>query len=383
MKYATFIPAVLLLTSCHKDKTIAPYIPPVLDSVPLGDIIVPYEPNLPDKLYNYANIPFPQHMEDDVLMSISHNANDGDNITNEGATLGRVLFYDKNLSANNTISCGSCHHQDKGFTDGQKFSTGFLGGLTGRNTMAISNVNFNRRFFWDRRAVTIEQQSLMPVQHPVEMGMLLPDLEAKLASLNYYAPLFQAAFGSPEITAEKIATAFGMFMKAMRSYQSKYDRGVANNFADFTPEEYLGYEMYFSGDFKCNNCHISQNFGGIERHNNGLDAYYTDIGIAAITNNEADIGKFKTVSLRNIELTAPYMHDGRFETLEEVIDFYSTGVNAHPNLDDRITTTVTTGGPPLHFNFTAEQKAALVAFLKTLTDHYYITDPRYSDPFPQ
>lgn len=373
---------VLLLIACRKDPGIIVDLPPVVDTVDLNGNPVPYLPSLPDTLYDYEHIDYPSHMTNDPILNLTNGFNNGDYITNEGATLGRVLFYDKNLSANNTISCSSCHHQEKAFSDGMTFSAGFEGGLTGRNSMAISNVNYNRRFFWDTRATFIEDQALMPIQHPIEMGMNLPDLEIKLALLSYYPALFNAAFGSTEITSEKVALALGMFMKSMRSFRSKYDQGVENNFADFSADEYAGKEMFFSGDFKCNNCHISQNFGGTERHNNGLDAVYTDWGYANVTGDSSDIGRFKNPSLRNVELTAPYMHDGRFATLEEVIDFYSNGVQPHPNLDDRITSDMTTGGTPIHFNFTPEEKTALIAFLKTLTDYAYIADPKYSNPFP-
>ena len=375
------ITAVLFLFSCRKDASITAYVP-TLDSIPVGDTLVPYVPNLPTDLYDYEGIIYPQHMLEDPVLNITASINSENPVTNEGATLGRVLFYDKNLSFNNTVSCATCHHQDKAFADGLAFSTGFNGGQTGRNSMAISNINYNRRFFWDTRAPFIETQVLMPIQDHIEMGMTLSDLESKLSNLDFYAELFIQAFGSSEITSERISLALGQFLKAMRSYRSKYDKAVENNFADYTAEEYMGYEMYFSGDFKCNNCHNSQNFGGVARQNNGLDAYFTDIGVANVTQNEDDIGKFKTVSLRNVELTAPYMHDSRFGTLEEVIDFYSTDVNAHPNLDERLTTTNQIGGPPIQFNFTQEQKSALIAFLKTLTDIDFINDVRYSNPFP-
>lgn len=377
------IATVLVLVSCRKDPAISPYVPPTLDSVPLVDTTVPYLPNLPTDLYDYEGILYPDHLLSDPVLNLVSGFNSANPVTNEGATLGRVLFYDKNLSFNNTTSCASCHHQDKAFSDGLAFSSGFEGGLTSRNSMAISNIHYNRRFFWDTRANFIETQALMPIQDHIEMGMTLSELEIKLSSLSYYENLFIQAFGTSEITSERIALALGQFLKAMRSYRSKYDHGVENNFADFTAEEYMGYEMYFSGDFKCNNCHTSQNFGGTSVQNNGLDGYFTDLGVAGFTFDETDIGKFKTVSLRNVELTAPYMHDGRFATLEEVIDFYSTGVNAHPNLDERLTTTNEIGGPPLQFNFTPEQKAALIAFLKTLTDQEFINDVRYSNPFPE
>jgi len=373
---------LVFFLSCRKDPGLITPLPPVLDSIPDGDSLIPYQPNLPDTLYDYENIDYPDYMLNDPQLNLINNFNDGNNITNEGATLGRVLFYDKNLSANNTIACASCHHQNKAFSDGLAYSQGFEGGLTGRNAMAISNANYNRRFFWDTRANFIEQQALMPIQHPIEMGMELTNLEQKLTALDYYAPLFEAAFGSVTVTSDRIAIALGMFMKAMRSFNSKYDQGVPLAFSNFSTQELEGKDLFLGGTIKCNQCHTTQNFGGTERQNNGLDAYFTDIGVAAITDNEEDIGKFKTPSLRNIELTGPYMHDSRFATLDEVLDFYSTDINAHPNLDDRLASDGQTGGPPIQFNFTPEEKAALIAFLKTLTDLQYISDPKYSNPFP-
>lgn len=376
------IATVVVLVSCRKDPGISPYVPEILDSIPVNDTLTPYAPNLPAEFYDYEGIIYPDYLLSDALLNLISNTNSANPVTNEGATLGRVLFYDKNLSVNNTIACASCHHQEKAFSDGLTFSYGYDGGLTSRNSMAISNIHYNRKFFWDTRASNVEEQVLMPIQDHIEMGMDLGDLEIKLAELNYYPNLFLHAFGSSDITSEKIALALGQFLKAMRSYRSKYDQGKENNFADFSAQEQMGYDMYFGNDFKCSYCHSSENFGGVSIQNNGLDAHFVDKGVANVTFNEADIGKFKTVSLRNIELTAPYMHDGRFNTLEEVIDFYSTNINAHPNLDDRLTTTGHTGGPPIQFNFTPEEKAAIIAFLKTLTDLDFINDIRYSNPFP-
>lgn len=365
---------LVVLSGCRKDSDhISDF--PTLDTTQSGEL---YAPDLITG-YDYEGILYPAHfLNDPVLDPLS----DYNQVTDEGATLGRVLFYDKNLSYNNTISCSSCHHQSKGFSDSVAFSVGFLGELTGRNSMAISNVDYNKGFFWDTRATTIEQQTLMPIQHPVEMGMQLPWLEIKLSGIWYYRNLFIAAFGSPEITSEKISLAIGQFLKSMRSYQSKYDQGVESNFANFTAQELMGYQIYTSEAARCSNCHTTQNFGGLVNRNNGVDSVYSDIGLAEFTYDDSDIGKFKAVSLRNIELTAPYMHDGRFQTLEEVIAFYSEEINPHFNLDDLLAEGFVTGGIPLQLNFTKSQQDALVAFLKSLTDYEFISDPRYSNPFP-
>ena len=366
---------ILGFSSCRKDPKIKPYSEPI-DSAAL------YIPSLPDQPYDYESRIYPQHFQDDPLLSLILNFNGGNTLTNEGATLGRVLFYDKNLSANNTISCSSCHHQDRGFTDGEFFSSGFQGDHTARNALHIVNLEYQRNFFWDERANTIEDQVLMPIQNAVEMGMNLADLENKLSSLSYYPPLFYKAFGDSSITSDHIRDALGQFMRSIRSFRSKYDKGVPQNFTNLTTLENEGRELFFSGQFKCNNCHISQNFGGVSRQINGLDIVYSDPGIGGISGNQQDMGLFKTVSLRNVEITAPYMHDSRFTTLEEVINFYDGNIQPHPYLDDRLTIEHTTGGTPIDFNMTDHEKEALVAFLKTLTDWELVNDVWYSNPFP-
>lgn len=363
--------------SCRKD----PKIEPVLLVVDTGGL-VPYVPTLPDSSYDYEGAEYPQHFLDDPLLGLI--AGFGSNgITNEGATLGRVLFYDKNLSANSTISCASCHHQEKGFSDGLAFSTGYEGGVTGRNSMAIVNSDFQSRMFWDRRAANVEAQVLLPIQDPIEMGMNLNNLIVKLSSLSYYPSLFEAAFGDSLITSQRISAALGQFVRSIKSYRTKYDIGFPTNFSNFTAEEELGRQLFQNGTLRCNNCHATQNFGGPFKQINGLDSIPTDLGVGGITGNSDEMGMFKTVSLRNIELTGPYMHDGRLTTLEEVIDFYSTDIQHHPNLDGRLAENYVQGGVPLQFNMTAEEKAALLAFLKTLTDWEMVNDPALSNPFPE
>lgn len=333
---------------------------------------------LPETPYSYGTDTFPSHFNLPPLSFINSIQNP---ITNDGATLGRVLFYDRKLSVNNAISCGSCHLQSKAFSDPGQFSSGFEGGKTGRNSMAIENTRYSFRFFWDHRATYVEGQVLMPIQNNVEMGMNLADLVTKLKGVDYYPSLFQKAFGSTDITVDKISNALGQFVQSLTTYRSKYDIGKQNGFVDFTTLENDGMTLYLSGTINCNQCHTTANFYDTSTLNNGLDTVYTDNGRGLITGDPLDNAKFKVPSLRNIEVSGPYMHDGRFNTLEEVVEHYNSGIKQHPNLDDRLTTTGTTGGTPKQYGLTAYQKASVVAFLKTLTDQSFLTDVRFSDPF--
>ena len=311
--------------------------------------------------------------------------------TDAGATLGRVLFYDKRLSTNQTIACASCHQQAHGFSDPRRFSVGYDGSIGTRNSMGLSNARWylRRHFFWDERAATLEAQTLQPIQNPIEMGMTLEALTTRLAAEPFYADLFTRAFGSPAVTTNRISRALAQFVRSIVSTQSKYDQGVTNDFAHFTPQENLGRQIFFgqvgNPPATCAACHGTDNFTpGPALNNNGLEFPYADKGVGGVTGVTADEGKFKVPSLRNIELTAPYMHDGRFTNLEQVVDFYSTGVVDNPNLSPPLRVPAPPGGPPgpvLRLNFTPTQKAALVAFLKTLTDSNLATEAKLSDPF--
>lgn len=290
--------------------------------------------------------------------------------TDAGATLGRVLFYDRHLSANDQVACASCHIQRFGFADTARLSRGFAGGRTRRHSMALANARLyaNGRFFWDERARTLEAQVLMPVQDSVEMGMTLPALEAKLGEVAYYRPLFQAAFGTPEITSDRIARALAQFVRAMVSADARFDRSVTDG-KTMNEEEQQGLRL-FNGLALCGTCHVSRSLSGDGVHNTGLDVAVTDSG--------AGRGRFKVPSLRNVAVRAPYMHDGRFATLEQVVDHYSDGVQANPALDQRLRRR---DGAPRALGLSAAQKKALVAYLKTLTDSAFLTAPRFSDPF--
>jgi len=305
--------------------------------------------------------------------------------TDAGAALGRVLFYDKRLSRNGTVSCSSCHQQAHGFSDPNRFSTGFEGGLTGRNSMGLTNARWylRRAFFWDERAATLEIQVLQPIQNAVEMGLTLTELEARVAAEPYYQTLFTGAFGTPQVTSDRISRSLAQFVRSIISTQTKFDAGVPVNFANFTAQENQGRQL-FTGQGGCAACHGTDNFvPGNAIFNNGLENPYTDKGVGEVTGRPQDEGLFKVPSLRNIALTAPYMHDGRFANLEQVVEHYNSGVVNHPNLSPQLRNPpgAPGAGQPRRLNLTNGQKAALVAFLRTLTDSSLPTDPKFSDPF--
>lgn len=353
--------------------------------------------NLQGELFNYANPGLPPHYTSDEANE-ADNTPDDNRITDFGATLGRVLFYDKNLSADNTISCASCHKQEAAFSDNDKFSSGLNGHLTRRNSMTLINARYfeNGKFFWDERANTLEEQSLMPIQDHTEMGMDLDALEAKLLGLDYYEILFSWAFGDSQITSDRIALALSQFMRAIVSYDSKFDEGFAlagypedeeqmPDFPNFTAQENLGLDIFYRGrkGATCLYCHGNPQHVNDEAKNNGLSLNYVDNGKGEITGRASDMGLFKVPSLRNVALTAPYMHDGRFETLMDVVNHYSTNVQGHPNLHFRLKDSddPSPDAKVLRLNLTQEEKEALVAFLHTLTDESIATDEKYSDPF--
>lgn len=359
---------------------------------------------LPSVPYNYADIALPAHFLRPEVTRFDNSPPDNP-ISNDGATLGRVLFYDPTLSANDTVACASCHRQEYGFSDPDVFSEGFEGGLTGRNSMGLANARYyeNGRFFWDERAATLEEQVLMPIQDPVEMGLSLEQLVQRVNSRPYYPPLFERAFGDSQVTSERISAALAQFVRSMVSYRSRFDEGIAqvrdisDEFPNFTEFENLGKELFLSERGGCAVCHLGNEspppggnpgqpanqaiFFVLGAVNNGLDsdATVTDPGVGGHTGDPDDAGSFKVPSLRNVELTAPYMHDGRHESLEKVIDFYSFGVQPHSNLDPRLRLPGST--EPRRLNLANNEILALIAFLETLTDGPFISDLRYGDPF--
>lgn len=384
--FTVLLIAAVGIFSCEKDDGYTPVEENVL--------------NLPNDPYDYVNLNLPSHFTNNVPgqpLPTSINGLDNtpaDNpITNDGATLGRVLFYDKKLSANGSIACASCHKQDKGFSDDAILSLGFDGGTTGRHSMTLINSRFYQRgrFFWDERASTLEEQVLIPFQDPVEMGMTLEQIVSTVQEQSYYPELFEKAFGSQEINRDRISKALAQFVRSIVSYSSKYDEGRAlstspgANFPNFTDEENTGKNLFFqtipNGGGACFGCHTTEAFVSANPgpQNNGLDvSSTTDLGAGGVFTNPIFVGRFKTTSLRNIELTAPYMHDGRFNTLEEVVEHYNSGIQNHPTLSPALTDA---NGNPVQLNFTNTEKAALVAFLKTLTDQSVSGEIKWSDPF--
>lgn len=347
--------------------------------------------DLPGVPFNYADIQLPNHLQLPNVQD-TDNTPAGNPITDAGATLGRVLFYDTRLSANQAVACASCHKQEIAFTDDVPLSLGFEGGLTGRNSMSLAMARYyqNGRFFWDERAATLEEQTLMPIQDHTEMGLTLEELESRLANTEYYPLLFEEAFGSPEITSGKVALALAQFVRSMVSYQSRYDMARqtappgppgAAPWPAFTAEENLGKALFFDANRgNCAACHGTEAFIAPGPRNNGLDLVSQDEGLGGVTGNPQQIGLFKTPSLRNVALTAPFMHDGRFEGLEEVIQHYSNGIQPHPNLSPQLRIGGP-AGPPRRPNFSPAERQALVAFLETLTDEAFLTDERWANPF--
>lgn len=300
-----------------------------------------------------------------------------DNATTvEGVALGRKLFYEELLSADNSQSCATCHAQAFGFSDhGLRFSVGIDGVAGDKNAMAIQNLAWSGDFFWDGRVTGIENQARQPVINPIEMHDNWPNVVAKLQATAAYPKLFEEAFGTTTITEDLVVKAIAQFERTMIAGESDYDkfqRGEANG---MTQSAYRGMNLFFSERADCWHCHVIDLLTDYDFHNNGLDSVFTsaNIGRAAVTNRASDTGKFKTPGLRNVVYTAPYMHDGRFATLREVIEHYNSGIRHSPTLDPLI----------LHPNglfLTEQEKIDLEEFLKALTDDTFIGNPAFSDP---
>ncbi len=294
-------------------------------------------------------------------------------LTQEGVALGRQLFHDTRLSSNGTQSCASCHEQTHAFADARRFSLGALQQVGKRNAMPLFNLAWQQGFFWDGRAATLREQVLMPIQDTNEMNETLENVITKLSADAGSTAAFHRAFGSAEITPERIAKALEQFLLTLISQESRFDR-AARKVAELTESEKRGLQLFVTEfDPKrglrgadCFHCHGGTLFMSQTFANNGLELAADDIGRMAVTKNAADHGKFKTPSLRNIARTAPYMHDGRFATLEEVVEHYNSGVRRSVTLDPNLAK-----HPEAGMQLTAQEKADLVAFLKTLTDETF------------
>jgi cytochrome c peroxidase len=342
-------------------------------------------PVLPDPPLPYSQWNFPDDWLNDPALGLFGGGGDVE-ITDAGATLGRVLFHDTRLSADHSVSCGTCHQPSHAFADGDPVSVGISGVPLSRNAPGLFNLRYQRRLFWDLRVVGLENQVLQPIGHPDEMGMDLDALPGRLTETTYYPHLFEDAFGDPEINLDRIMDALVQFLMSIRTYQSRYDAGLANGFADFTESELLGKGVFFNGESRCNQCHSGLNFFSTQPFINGLEVDYAaagDGGIGALTGDADDDGRFKTVSLRNVGLTPPYMHDGRFADLRAVVDFYSDNIQPHPYLDERFSDNGIgpPGQEPYRLELTETEREGLVAFLHTLSDTTIQGNPAFSSPF--
>ncbi|TNE68389.1 MAG: c-type cytochrome [Bacteroidetes bacterium] len=378
---------LLLAAACNRDADFNYYYYEPEDYALISQYL-----NLPDRPDNYQS-ELPKHLS---AMGLATRPVDQDK-----AILGRVLFYDKHLSKDGTVSCASCHRQELAFADDKQVSTGVFNRAGDRNSIALGSVlSFSAYygtdlfgssgipFFWDNRANTASDQNISSMTNPKEMDMTHADIVTAVQTQPYYEPLFRMAFGNGQITSERVSEAIAEFVNAIGSFNSKFDHEAEkslgynvysnlefNSFSGFTDAENRGKLIYLNN---CASCHSpTQGRPPKIKANNGLDAATVDVGVGGITNSSYDMAMFKVPLLRNIALTAPYMHDGRFATLEEVVEHYSSGVQAHQNLSPELLV----NGTPRNLNLSAQEKSDLIAFLHTLTDEQLKTDQRYSDPF--
>ncbi len=309
-------------------------------------------------------------------------------LTEEGIELGRRLFYDKIMGRDSAIACADCHRQELAFTDGRALAIGVDGREGTRSAMSIVNLAFNPNGFnWDGAAPQLWEQAIHPVENMLEMDEDWERVLQRLRRSRDYPRRFRAAFGigrTSEISRELAVKAIAQFERTIISGDSHFDRVVYRNTEFFTEEEQFGADSLFfienvpvgANHPGCGHCHNKPSFGDNKFKNNGLDDVanlddFMDKGFGAVSGSRLDNGKFRTPTLRNIALTAPYMHDGRFATLEEVLEHYASGGHGVENEDPNIT----------GFTMTAAEKEALIAFLHTLTDESLLTDERYANPF--
>ncbi len=307
-------------------------------------------------------------------------------LTVEGIALGRKLFYDPILSLDSSQSCATCHQQHLAFTDGLAKSVGVLGQVGERSSISLVNVAYRYKgLFWDGRVASLEEQSLHPVRNSKELAANWPMIENRIRAKEAYVADFKEAFliqEATEIDSFLIAKALAQFERTLNSFDAKFDR-VQRGEAQFTASEQRGWTLFFDASLEvphaeCNHCHVDPLFTNLEFHNNGIQEVdnledFKDSGRGLLTSNKYDNGKFRVSSLRNIALTAPYMHDGSIKTLEEVLDHYNSGGHFAENVSPNVR--------PLQLN--KKDKADLLAFLNTLTDSTLIHHPKFSNPFLQ
>jgi len=322
------------------------------------------------------NLEIPQIFADNILPPVIPLDNP---LTQQGVALGKRLFFDQILSGDQTISCANCHSPQNAFTDNTPTSTG-IDGINGiRNSMPLFNLawNYNERFAWDGKELSLERQALEPVENPVEMHSNWEDVVNRLQNHPDYPQLFEGAFETTTITKELAVKAIAQFERTLISANSKFDRYSLGQ-VTLTAQELSGLDIFLREDKgDCFHCHGNPSnplWTNNDFHNNGFGATFTDLGLGAVTGDPNDNGKFRTPSLRNLAFTAPYMHDGRFATLDEVIDFYSEGLQNSATIDP-LMKNVAQGGVQL----SDEDKEDLKAFLLTLSDPSFLTNPAFQN----
>ncbi|MBT8231667.1 MAG: T9SS type A sorting domain-containing protein [Saprospiraceae bacterium] len=352
-------------------------------------------PDLPEIPFAYNDIEFPRHLIDRDTVDTGYGSGPIDTLTvagieNNVATLGRVLFYDEKLSALENISCAGCHQQSKSFADDVALSEG-ISTLTKRNSMNLNDLGWSNKahFFWDMSKKDLHEMIVLPLTDDNEIGANMNDVETKLSATSYYPKLFKKAYGDSAINEERIVEALVQFINSMVTFESKFDQASRNNFADFTEKEISGLELFSENCTFCHSQGTHNPFGFIIEDpdeefffsneilevfpflfNNGLEEFEEDKGAGEW--DEAFRNLFKIPTLRNIEVTGPYMHDGRFETLKDVLNHYSEEVH-----QEEWASIIPDGG----YDFSQNEKDNLIAFLKTLTDKTFLEHEKWSDPF--
>lgn len=322
------------------------------------------EPLEKDEVYNLT---FPSYFPE-MTFDIS-----GNPVTKNGVELGRKLFYEGRLSRNNTISCGFCHIQENAFTHhGHTVSHGIDDRIGIRNAPPVQNMAFFKRYMWDGVIHNLNEQPIIPITNEDEMDSSMPEVISKLSSDSKYKKLFKAAYGDETITGERALKALSQFMVTMISSDSRYDR-VKQGKENFSSEEAQGMSLFQQ---KCTSCHSGELFTDESFRNTGMyyNTQFKDAGRYRVTLNQSDWMKFRVPSLRNVEYTAPYMHDGRFYTLEAVLNFYSDNVEDNANLDPQLKQ-----NGHLGIAMTTQEKQLIIAFLKTLSDKNFISNPKFAE----
>ena len=321
--------------------------------------------------------PFDLHLPQWVIDSLGPMPQPADNpLTVEGVALGRHLFHDKAVSDDLSMSCATCHVQASGFSDPRQFSVGTDGSVGGRNAMAIINLGWSEALFWDGRRQTLEGQAHDPVTNPIEMRNTWPVVEQRIRNMSHYPPLFEAAFGSPDVDSLRIMKAIAQFERTLVSFGSRFDAYYyGGDTTVLTAQEKRGMDL-FVGRALCSTCHPLGLFSDDAMRNNGLDLVITDPGAGDVTGQSTDLGKFKVTTLRNICVTGRYMHDGRFIDLQSITQFYNTHVQLNsPNLDPNVQPLASNPG-----TISLPEQQDLIAFMNTLTDMDFLTNPEFSEP---